>query len=153
MKFNTTRFGELNIVKNEIINFPEGLLGFENMKEYTIFEMEEGNPLMWMQSLNDGALAFIIIRPFEFYPNYLLELTEKEVEFLNVESPEDTDVFAIVVVPEDPSNMTANLQGPLVINRKKNIAKQIISTNPKHKLKHYILKEMENVLKKTQGGE
>lgn len=153
MKLFTTRFGELDINKEEIINFPEGLLGFEDMKKYIIFAMEEGNPLMWMQSTEEPSLAFIIIRPFEFNTAYSLEIADKDVEFLEIKAPDETDIFAIVVVPEEPSNMTANLQGPLVINRKKNIAKQIISTNPKHKIKHYILKEMEETLKKTQGGE
>lgn len=147
MKVATTRFGEIDVNKNDIIEFPEGILGFEEIKDYVIFNMEEGNPLMWMQAINEADLAFIVIRPFEFNPKYSLDLGDKDAEFLNLEQPEDSDILAIVVVPEDTSKMTANLQGPVVINTVKKIGKQVISTNSKHKLKHYILEEMQKNLK------
>ena len=146
MKINTARFGELEVNEKEIIHFKEGLFGFEDLKEYVIFQMEDDNPLVWMQAIEDGDLAFILIRPFEFRPTYSLKLSDKDVEDIELESPDDSDIFAIVVLPEDSSKMTANLQGPIVINRVKKLGKQVISTNPKHKLKHYILQEMQENL-------
>lgn len=146
MKINTARFGELEVNEKEIIHFEDGLFGFEDLKKYVIFQMEDDNPLVWMQAIEDGDLAFILIRPFEFRPNYSLKLSDKDVEDIKLESPDDSDIFAIVVLPEDSSKMTANLQGPLVINRVKKLGKQVISTNPKHKLKHYILQEMQENL-------
>jgi flagellar assembly factor FliW len=146
MKINTARFGELEVDEKEIIHFEEGLFGFENLKRYIIFQMEEDNPLMWMQAIDDGDLAFILIRPFEFRPKYSLKLSDKDVEDIKLSSPDDSDIFAIVVLPEDSSKMTANLQGPLVINRIDKLGKQVISTNPRHKLKHYILQEMQENL-------
>lgn len=142
MKLNTSRFGEIDVNEEEIITFSDGLFGFEDIKKYIIFQMEEDNPLMWMQSIEEGSLAFIIIRPFEFNPSYSLQLSDNDVEELGLTSPDDSDIFGIVVVPEDPSKMTANLQGPIVINRVLKKGKQVISTSPKHKLKHFILDEM-----------
>ena len=142
MKLNTSRFGEIDVNEEEIITFSDGLFGFEDRKKYIICQMEEDNPLMWMQSIEEGSLAFIIIRPFEFNPNYSLQLSDNDVEELGLTSPDDSDIFGIVVVPEDPSKMTANLQGPIVINRILKKGKQVISTSPKHKLKHFILDEM-----------
>lgn len=146
MKINTSRFGELEVDENEVVTFSEGIFGFETDKKFIIFNTEDDNPLMWMQSLTDMDLAFVIIRPFEFNPNYSLNLADKDVADIDLESPDDSDIFAIVVVPDDPSQMTANLQGPIVINTKKNIGKQVISTNPRHKLKHFILEEMQKFL-------
>ena len=62
MKLDTIRFGELEIKEEDIIEFPEGILGFEDMKKFVIFQMEEGSPLMWMQSVEEAALAFIVIK-------------------------------------------------------------------------------------------
>ena len=135
MKLNTSRFGEIEVNEEEIITFSDGLFGFEDIKKYIIFQMEDDNPLMWMQSIEEGSLAFILIRPFEFNPNYSLQLSDNDVEELGLTSPDDSDIFGIVVVPEDPSKMTANLQGPVVINRVLKKGKQVISTSPKHKLK------------------
>lgn len=146
MKLNTSRFGEIEVNEEEIITFSDGLFGFEDIKKYIIFQMEDDNPLMWMQSIEEGSLAFILIRPFEFNPNYSLQLSDSDVEELGLTSPDDSDIFGIVVVPEDPSKMTANLQGPVVINRVLKKGKQVISTSPKHKLKHFILDEMKSNL-------
>lgn len=152
MKVFTTRFGELDVAEDEIITFPEGILGFEETRRYIVLKMEEGNPLMWLQSLEEGALAFVMIRPFEFNPAYSIDLSDKDTEMLKLEQPEDSDVFAIVVIPENPADMTANLQGPVVINVRKKIGKQVISNNPKHKIRHYVLKEMEKNIQGNQGG-
>lgn len=150
MNISTTRFGEVEIEEKEIINFPEGILGFENIKNYVIFNMEEGNPLKWLQAIEEPALAFVMIRPYEFMPNYTLEISEKDTADLKLKKPEDSEIFSIVVVPDDPSEMTSNLQGPIVINIKEKIAKQVISTNSKHKLKHRVLEEMEKNLASDQ---
>lgn len=152
MKVFTTRFGDLDVAEEEIINFPEGILGFEETRKYIVLKMEEGNPLMWLQSLEESALAFVMIRPFEFNPAYTIDLSDKDNEMLKLEKPEDCDVFAIVVIPENPADMTANLQGPVVINVNKKIGKQVISNNPKHKIRHYVLKEMEKNIQGNQGG-
>lgn len=152
MKVFTTRFGDLDVAEEEIINFPEGILGFEETRKYIVLKMEEGNPLMWLQSLEESALAFVMIRPFEFNPAYTIDLSDKDNEMLKLEKPEDCDVFAIVVIPENPADMTANLQGPVVINVSKKIGKQVISNNPKHKIRHYVLKEMEKNIQGNQGG-
>ncbi len=145
MNILTTRFGKIEIDEKEIIKFPEGILGFEEIKEYVVFEMEDGSPLMWLQAVSEPSLAFIVIRPFEFKPDYSLDISDKDTEILKLAQPEDSDIFAIVVIPEDPSKMTANLQGPVVINTKEKIGKQVISTNPRHKIKHYILEEMNSI--------
>lgn len=145
MKYKTTRFGEVDIDENTIITFPEGIIGFEDCKRFVILGGKSGRIFYWLQSLDDPNLAFVIVSPYDFKAGYSLEITEPDAEFLGAKSPEDLQIYAIVVVPEDPSKMTANLQAPLVINVKNRIARQIISNNPEHKLRHYILEEMKNI--------
>lgn len=150
MKIMTTKFGEIEIDKEAIIKFPEGILGFEEINEYAVMDMEEGNPLKWLQAVKEPALTFIIISPFQFRPNYSVNISDKDTEELKLETAKDSEIFAIVVVPDNPSKMTANLQGPLVVNIKEKIGRQVISTNPRHKIKHFILEEMQANL--SQGG-
>lgn len=151
MKIFTTRFGEIEIEEKDIVEFEDGILGFEDYKKFTIFNIEENNPLMLMQSIEEPALAFVIISPYEFRNEYKVELSDEDVKKLKIAKEEDVDIFAIVVVPHDnPAKMTANLQGPVVINRKEKKGKQIITNNPDYNIKHYILKEMEE---KAGGAE
>lgn len=149
MKIYSTRFGEIEIDEKEIINFEEGILGFEEMTKYVILNIEENNPLLLMQSVEEPALAFVIINPYEFRSEYTIELSDEDIKKLQIEKEEDVDIFAIVVIPHDnPSKMTANLQGPVIINRKNKRGKQIITNNSNYGIKHNILKEM----KEKSGG-
>jgi len=151
MKVETTRFGQIDVPDEDIIKFPEGILGFNGNHEYVILNDPSTEPLRWLQSLENPDLAFVIIDPLKFRDEYSIDLSDEEVEALELQGPEEAIIYAIVVIPkEQPEKMTANLQGPIVINASKMIAKQVISTNSKHKLKHYVLDEMKAMLASTQ---
>jgi len=142
MKYETTRFGMVEFRDDTIITFPEGIIGFEDFSRFVILGNHDQSMFSWLQSIEDPSLAFVIISPYEFKSDYSLTLEDKDLEKL--ESPESSQivVYSIVVVPDDPKNMTANLQAPLVINAEKKIGRQIISTNPRHCLRHNILEEL-----------
>jgi len=155
MKFKTSRFGEIEIAEEEILEFPEGLLGFNAFRRYVILNTNEGSPFRWLQSVDDGSLAFIIIEPINFMFSYDLEISDDDAHFLGLTNPEEVILFAIVTIPENPQDMTANLQGPLVINGKTRKGRQVISNNPDHLLKTKILDEMvkrEAKIKEAQGS-
>lgn len=143
MKYETTRFGMVEFRDDTIITFPEGIIGFEGFSRFIILGNSDQSMFSWLQSIEDPSLAFVIISPYEFKPDYSLTLEDKDLEKL--ESPESSQivVYSIVVVPDDPRNMTANLQAPLVINAEKKIGRQIISTNAGHCLRHNILNELQ----------
>ena len=148
MKIKTAQFGEVEINAKEIIHFPEGILGFEEIKDYVL--LEEDGVFFWLQSIKVPSLCFLVIEPRLFMFNYSLDIPDEDVEFLKIKTPEDVKIISIVTVPEDPSKMTANLQGPIVINSSEMLAKQIISTNPSHRLKVPVLKELEKNLKRLE---
>ena len=85
----------------------------------------------------------------------IFEKTKKGRKCVDIKKPEDINVFNIVTIPEDIEKMTANLQAPIIINRKNNRGKQIILDNPDYQIKHYILEEIKkasnttNKVKKT----
>ena len=68
-----TRFGEMEINENDIIKFPNGIYGFEDTKEYVILKMEKDSPFIWMQSIKDDDLAFVLIDPRIFTNDYLFD--------------------------------------------------------------------------------
>jgi len=156
MLLNTTNFGEINIEEDKILTFLEGIPGFEELTKYIIIQNpDEAMPFQWLQSLDDTDLAFVIINPFIFKSDYDFQIPAHVVEKLDIEKPEDINVFNIVIIPEDINKMTANLQAPIIINRKNNRGKQIILDNPDYQIKHYILEEIKkasnttNKVKKT----
>ncbi|MBN2804896.1 MAG: flagellar assembly protein FliW [Deltaproteobacteria bacterium] len=139
MKLRTTRFGEIEVADDKIINFPEGLLGFADKKRYTILSGDEDSLFKWLQCIDDGALAFITIEPDIFMEKYSLDLSDTDVAALSIETPSDVHIITLVTVPADPSKLSSNLQGPIVINHRKKLGKQVISTHPDHKLRYFLM--------------
>lgn len=144
LRLKSKPFGEIEIENPVIIEVKEGIIGFESRKQYILLDTKEEGIFKWLQSTDDPDLAFIVISPEVFCPNYKLEASKEDLRSIGLESSEEAVCLAIVVVPEDPSRMSANLQAPIVINPKNFLAKQIISTNPQYTVRHYILDEMQN---------
>ena len=151
MKVKTSRFGIIDVSDEEVIHFDEGLLGFGDYHKYVILNASEKNsPFRWLQSMNDGNLAFVIIEPLNFMFEYDVEISDSDQEFVGLTRSEDAVIYAIVSIPANPQDMTANLQGPLLINAVNRKGRQIISTNPRHSIKTKILAEMQYRARKIQ---
>lgn len=153
MKIKTSRFGEIEISQEDIVEFSEGLLGFEAARRFVVLNTQEGGPFRWLQCIDNADLAFVIIEPMQFMFSYDLEISDADVAFLGVQAAEDVLLYAIVTIPENPRDMTANLQGPLVINVKSRKARQIISTQASHSVKASIIAEMEKRAQKLKESQ
>ena len=150
IKVATTRFGEIDVKDNDVIELPAGLIGFPELKRYVLLDHDKDSPFKWLQSLDDGAIAFVLINPLLFKPDYTVEVTEAEVSDLKIESEEDAVISVIITMPSNPQNMTANLKAPLVFNLKNRKGKQVILTNQAYTTRHNI---MEEVKKRTTTQE
>ena len=142
MKIKTTNFGEIEIIEEKIIFFQEGLPAFKDEKEFAIILNEdEDNPFHWLQSINSPDLSFVILNPFEVFKDYDILLPETAIDKLKIENQEDVALYTMVVVPEDMIKMTTNLLGPIVINTKERLGKQVILEENKYSTKHPIFNE------------
>lgn len=142
----TERFGEIRVPKGEIIEFPEGLLGFAEQKNYVLVQEGAYEPFLWLQSTDDPHLSFVVVDPLAFLPDYKVEIKPSEIESLELASVDEAKVLVIVVVRDRPEDITANLQGPLVVNPEKCLGKQVVLLTDRYSTRHYILQE-------EQGGE
>ncbi len=140
----TKQYGTVEIDERQIIDFPAGLFGFERLCRFALLDSHRP-PFYILQSLEEPATAFVLIDPMVFRPDYTLDVTEEDLEAVGAEDVQELLVFAIVTIPDDERLMTANLQGPLVINRKRRVGRQTISTNPSWGLRHTILEELERL--------
>ncbi len=144
---DTKPFGKIEVDEKQIIDFPDGIFGFEFEKKFVILDSKEQSPFKWMQAYSESSLAFVIIQPADFMIKYELSVSPSDLETVKALKPDDLLVFAIVTIPSDPSQMTANLQGPIIINPKEKIGKQAISLNDKYRVRHKILEEMKQAEK------
>jgi flagellar assembly factor FliW len=155
VKVSTKAYGVIDVDERQKIVFPCGLFGFEPLKDYVLLDAEQ-QPYYYLQSLDTQGAAFILLKPFLFRPDYEIEVADEELLDIGLADPSKALVFTIVTVPPDGAPLTANLAGPLVINREKRVGKQIILQDPRWKTKHDIVKELsENAVNgevKAGGG-
>lgn len=125
MKVQTKARGIIEVDDSHILNMPEGLFGFEDYNQYALIESEY-EPFIWLQSTQDENLAFLIVDPFLICSTYETDIDDESLKKIGITKPEDIIVMTIVTIPSDGSNITANFQGPLVINKSTQKCMQVI---------------------------
>jgi len=141
MKVATKAYGLIDVDERQKITIQHGLLGFETLKEYVLLDAER-QPFYWLQSIDNVQVAFILINPFIFRPDYEANIDNDELAAIGISDPKRALIFSIVTIPADGSPMTANLQGPLIINRDTHTGMQTVLADSRWKTKHDIIAEM-----------
>lgn len=146
MKVKTTRFGELEVNPNDIITFSEGLLGFESLKKYFVVDPGDSTLILWLQSIEDEKVAFPIIEPKIFKPDYIAKLLPADLNGLELESLSAAKLYSILTIPANVVEMSANLKAPVVVNSAKKVGKQIVLQDSKLSVKHEMYKELKTFI-------
>lgn len=133
----TTRFGKVEIDDSQILTLPSGLLGFSNERHFVLLNDEEPeSPFQWLHSVDTPDLAFVVIGPHFAYPDYKVSLTEDHLRKLEADSTEQVAVRCILTMARELSNITINLQGPLLLNLEKRIGMQLVIPDGKYNTRH-----------------
>lgn len=129
MTVKSTRFGEISVPVDSELYFPQGLIGFPQMKRYVILEHKP--PFSWLHSLDDPALAFVIVDGIQFGDNYQVKPPVGDAT-IDLNSEDEFAVLVIVTVRPDPTQTTANLKAPLFVNVRNRKGIQIIFDDPRY---------------------
>ena len=114
MEFLSERFGKIEYSEAEVLRFPQGLIGFPDMARFFVYAQEEVAPLAWLHSLDDSNLAFLIVDPFVFFPEYEVKVKLPAALRRQMGETADLRVLCIVTIHSDFARSTVNLLGPLV---------------------------------------
>lgn len=140
-KVTTSRFGEIEIDQQDVIRFPEGVVGLPAMKEFVLIQHKDNSPFRWMQSLDDGTLAFLVIDP-QHYTSYAPEMPSNAIVALDLTNETPILVYTICNIPKgDPQGMTLNLAGPIVINGMTRTARQVILEDDSYPVRYAVFAE------------
>lgn len=141
MKLNTKYHGVIEFGEENIITFKKGLPGFENLKKYIIFPLEENKIFSIMQSLEDASVGIPTLSPFSICNDYEFSIPQETTESLCIKFQEDVLVLNTVTINSNYKSITTNLKAPIIINIKDKIGEQIILDNDKYEIKHPIFQE------------
>jgi flagellar assembly factor FliW len=144
MKLKTTRFGEIDVPEDRQIRIPDGILGFPDDHRYVLLEHDsEGTPFKWLQSLDNPALAFIVMDPHLVVGDYQVLFDSETAEFFGTEKVSDQfAMMSIVNIPHDnPIAMTVNVRAPIIVSLEKRVGMQVILPNEDYPIRHRIFPE------------
>ena len=125
MKKIRSRFGEIEYDPENTLQFPEGLIGFEALRNFIVMPNEKDGPLFWIQSVEDPQVAFVLTDPIGFYYDYKIVPDGRERQKLGIDEKADCHVLSIVTVPED-LKITLNLAAPILFAPDTNCALQVV---------------------------
>lgn len=126
MTVQTSRFGQVEIQESDVLTFPEGILGFTNLRQFVLLEDPMDEIFVWLQSTEHSEIAFPVLEPEFFIQNYKFALSKNDLEALGLKAQEKLRAFAVITIPEDPRQMTANLKAPIVIHIPTRKARQCV---------------------------
>lgn len=122
----TTRFGQVQFQNEDLLTFPEGVLGFADLKKFVLLDDPNDDIFAWLQSCDEPGVAFPVLEPELFSETYKITLSKSDLEALKISSAQNARLFCIITIPNDPTQMTANMKAPIVINVAGKIARQCV---------------------------
>ncbi len=137
MQLDTTRFGTIEIEDGKVITFTQPILGFQDHRRFVVLP-GPGASLRWLQSIDSGDLAFLLMDPRTVMPDYKVQLGQQELAELAVTGIEELDVYTLVVVPQDPAKIRTNLKAPVLINPKLRLGKQTILDRSNYPIQFFL---------------
>ena len=145
MNLETTRFGNVEIDDDRVINFSSGLLGFSSYSKFVLLQPDEQGVFFWLQSTEAPDLAFVVTDPALWITDYQANIRKDQMEELGMNELADAQVLVIVNKRDD--SITSNLQGPLVINVQGRIGMQLVLADKRWSTRHELLQVAETKTK------
>lgn len=155
MLVKTKYFGEINLAEEKILEFDNGIMGFEEYTKYTILydsEEEEKGNIMWFQSVEEPALALPVINPLYVKADYDPEVSEELLQPLGEINEENLCILLTLTVPKDVKHTTANLKAPLIVNADTRKGCQAIVENADYEVKYNVYEAIQK-MKEEKGDE
>lgn len=124
-KLIESRLGPREVRLDKVLYFPKGIIGFEDLRAFTLLEIRSSAPLLVLQSMESPSLGLLVADPFAFVPNFNLRISDDEQQTLKAESAEDLAVLVTATIPPGKPEETAlNLLGPIIINHRTRLGLQ-----------------------------
>ena len=122
----SSRFGTIEIAADAVIEFPAGLIGLGGGR-YALVSADAGGAFHWLHSIDDPSLALPVTKPWPFFSDYEVKLSDDDAATLQLESPEQAEIFCVVRAADQLGDFTINLRGPIVIHGESRLGRQVIN--------------------------
>lgn len=141
MELITKYHGIKEYEDKDIIHFKKGIPGFENLKKYIVFQVEENEIFSILHSIEEQSLGLVVTSPFNVIKNYEFSLDDNTIEELAIKEEGDVLVLSTVTLSSKVEAITVNLKAPIVINIKEGLGEQIILDKEEYSIKYPLIGE------------
>jgi flagellar assembly factor FliW len=142
MKFETSRFGSIEVADDKIIRFENGMPGFVDCTQFIVMDHDRETPLKWLQCVDRSEVAFLVVEPEQVLGSYEVEVPPSVLRIVQWDEHDDArDVAVFVILNVDDGELTANLRAPVVVNVRKRLAFQMILEDLEIPVRHHIRPE------------
>jgi flagellar assembly factor FliW len=114
VRFESIRFGTVEIQSEDVIEFPFGLIGLGGLR-YALIDRNPGTGFLWLHALDNPALALPVVSPYQFFSDFSLQIAPEDRERTGIEDATAAELYVTVRAKPNPLDITANLRAPLVI--------------------------------------
>ncbi len=139
MKIQNNRLGEIEFDENSVIEFPEGMLGLPEYKRYLMIQSPQMKPFLRLQCVEAPQIGFLTVDPAYADPDYKAYVVAQDPDHVFIDPEEEIVILVVCTLAPDSSDVTANLQAPVVINHKKMVGRQIVLIDSPFSLKHSLV--------------
>lgn len=140
MILRSNTIGEIEVQDDAVLFFPDGLVGFSELNHYILADVEEFRPFLWLLSVDEPDIGFAIADPQLFYNDrYEVTLSEADRDVLDLQPGDTVSIFVIVSISEGGKRITANLKGPVVLNARNRLCKQLVVYSPAYSIRQNVL--------------
>lgn len=133
VKVESERLGPLDCDESALLRFPNGLLGFEEAREFAVIAADDDGAYSWLQETSDPHLSFLAIVPNFFFPDYVPDIPDADAAELGITSDTHSQLLALVTIADE--GITANLLGPIVVNLRTRTARQVVLSEQKYSVR------------------
>ena len=154
MRVQTKFFGEVELDDNKVIEFPNGIIGFEDFKKFAIIydiEDDRDTKISWLQSLEEPTLALPVVDPLAVTTEYAPMIEDELLKPLGNPADEDLLFLLVMTVPSDMKKFPANMKAPVIISTEERKGVQLIVDNADYPVKFNVYESVQKM--KEKAGE
>ncbi|WP_153557030.1 flagellar assembly protein FliW [Roseimaritima sediminicola] len=127
MRIETTRFGNLTIGEDRLLLFPQGLIGMQTLRQWTLVADPANPRVAWLQSASCGDRALAVVSPRSYVPDYKVRVGKRDLTPLNLRPGDET--YILTTLAGHVGNLTTNLRAPIIINLTRRVGCQVVTTD------------------------
>lgn len=124
---DSDQLGAVQVDETSIIEFRDGIIGFPGFHRFAMIGADDAGYYTWLQSVDEASLSFLAVVPAPFFPDFAPTIHDEDCDPIELVDPDDAQLLCLVTVADEA--VTANLLGPIVLNVRTRLARQVVLTD------------------------